>query len=49
MALRRSHDVGGTLHAEVMRIVWELDGGTVDDVRALGHGAGYPERRPWPF
>jgi predicted transcriptional regulator len=34
MARRRSHDVDGTLQAEVMRIVWELDGGTVDDVRA---------------
>ena len=30
----RSHDVAGTLQAEVMRIVWELGGGTVDDVRA---------------
>jgi predicted transcriptional regulator len=34
MARRRSHDVDGTLQAEVMRIVWELGGGTVDDVRA---------------
>jgi predicted transcriptional regulator len=34
MARRRSHDVDGTLQAKVMRTVWELGGGTVDDVRA---------------
>ena len=42
MARRRWHDVDGTLQAEVMRIVWELDGGTVDDVRARQRA----DRRP---
>jgi predicted transcriptional regulator len=42
MARKRSHDVDGTLQAEVMRIIWELDGGTVDDVRARQRA----DRRP---
>jgi predicted transcriptional regulator len=35
MARGARHEVQGALQAEVMRIVWELDEATVDDVRAL--------------
>ena len=31
---RARHDLPGALQAEVMRIMWTLDEGTVDDVRA---------------
>jgi predicted transcriptional regulator len=32
---RARHDLRGALQAEVMRIMWRLDEGTVDDVRAM--------------
>jgi predicted transcriptional regulator len=35
MAPASRHDVHGALQAEVMRILWELNEATVDDVRAL--------------